>query len=280
MRAVPIAIAALLACALFPRGAAADELETCIAAHASAQRLRMHKKLREARDQLLTCSSAECPSAIVTECGSWLEEVDARIPTLVVLAKDARGNDLVDVEVWVDDERVQQRLDGRAFPLDPGRHQVELRTADFGKVRRELLINEGEKARKLEVTFNVGGPAAPPAAKPTSRPVAEARPIPWPVYALAGVGVVGLGAGAYFAISGRTQHDDLLAANCKPNCSKDSTDEVDRKYLFADIAFGVSVVALSTATVLFVTRPTETMSLQPELGWAPGGASAGLRGRF
>ena len=71
-------------------------------------------------------------------------------------------------------------------------------------------------------------------------------------YALAGVGAVALGSFAFFAVTGKSDENDLRD-RCSPNCPESDVDSVRTKYLVADISLGVGIASLGAATFLFVT---------------------------
>src|SRR5580693_3270550 len=99
-----LVLAALVASALTTSHARAADPTTadCLNASESAIRLRSDHKLRAAREQLLVCSLAACPTDIRAECARRVEIVNGSIPTIVFETKDAAGNDLANVKVTLD----------------------------------------------------------------------------------------------------------------------------------------------------------------------------------
>jgi hypothetical protein len=73
---------------------------------------------------------------------------------------------------------------------------------------------------------------------------------PWSAYALAGVGLLGVGGYGAFTLKGRADNDALIAG-CKPDCSPTSVHHVRNLYLAADISLGIGVAALLASTYLF-----------------------------
>jgi hypothetical protein len=71
---------------------------------------------------------------------------------------------------------------------------------------------------------------------------------------LYGVGAVGIGGFAFFALSGNKEKNDLDCAETK-TCSDDDLDPVKKKYLYADISLAVGVVSLGVATYLLLSSP-------------------------
>jgi hypothetical protein len=73
---------------------------------------------------------------------------------------------------------------------------------------------------------------------------------PWTAYALAGVGLAGLGGAALFNLKG-TADNDALVAFCKPDCKPEAVRHVRNLYLAADVSLGIGLVALAGSTYLF-----------------------------
>ncbi len=82
--------------------------------------------------------------------------------------------------------------------------------------------------------------------------VADARTgAPWSAYALAGVGVLGVGGYFTFNLKGSADNDALVVL-CKPNCNPTSVRHVRNIYLAADISLGIGLAALAGSTYLFL----------------------------
>src|SRR5438552_19090580 len=80
----------------------ADEKLACVNAADAAQRLRNANKLLEARANLQICARDVCPSIVRSDCTRWRAEVEASVPTVVLRAQDAHGQELTDVKVMLD----------------------------------------------------------------------------------------------------------------------------------------------------------------------------------
>jgi hypothetical protein len=132
----------------------------CIAANEASIKLRREHKLRAARAQLMTCAAASCPGEIRRECTRRLEVVNTAIPTVVFETVDASNNDLAAVRVTVDGEVLVERLEGTALSVDPGPHTFTFEVPGKAAVRREFVILEAQKDRRLRVELSeVSGPA-------------------------------------------------------------------------------------------------------------------------
>lgn len=257
---VPCA-AALVVTAGGPRAAFAEQAPTkaeCLAAYTSGQQLKKRGELRSAREQLLVCSRDPCPTALQADCNEWLSEVQRLQPSIVVVASDPSGRELTNVKVFVDDVEVASRLDGRAIDVDPGDRRLRFEAEGFEPVVRQMLVREGQKAR--EVTVRFARADAPRGGHTTELPVVPPkpedpsdRPVPWTVWAAGGVSLVALGTFAGFGIAGVSERSELLDT-CGHRCADDQKASVDRKFLVADVALGVALVAGAAAAVLFLTR--------------------------
>src|ERR1019366_7720492 len=75
-----------------PRTASADEA-ACFAASELDITLHKDRKFHAALDQLVVCSASTCPSEVSTECARRIAALNAAMPTVVLAAADAAGND-------------------------------------------------------------------------------------------------------------------------------------------------------------------------------------------
>ncbi|MCL2448559.1 MAG: hypothetical protein FWD17_06410, partial [Polyangiaceae bacterium] len=94
--------------------------KTCIDANAKAQELRHDGKLAAVRAELNRCVDRACPSMVRDDCARRLDELDHAQPTVVFSVKDGDGADMSAVSVTIDGQKVADRLDGSALPVDPG----------------------------------------------------------------------------------------------------------------------------------------------------------------
>lgn len=180
----------------------------CIAESETAQQERTDGHLRKARDLFKACSATECPQSVRSDCERSFDEVDRATPTIVVIAR-AKGQDVTDVRVVVDDEAIANKLTGDAIAIDPGTHRVRLETAMGTTIgTREVVAHAAEKNRIIELEVTL--PTSPDAPPPESRHTAG----PWVVVS---IGVAGLIAGgAIFAI-GQSEID-----HSREGCVKDT----------------------------------------------------------
>jgi hypothetical protein len=158
----------------------------CSDGRARVKDLQKQNKLLEARDLLLACARPTCPAAMRRDCSSSLDDVSKLVPSVVLSAKDERGNALVDVTVEVDGIALQEGLTGIAVDLDPGDRVFRFKSPGRVSIQRKEAILVGERGRALSVEFGPEGAAAvapPQAPTPVTRPpiaTAPAQPAPVP----------------------------------------------------------------------------------------------------
>ena len=267
-----------------------EDKRACIDASERAQASRLQGKLRSARDQLLVCARETCPTLIAHDCGQWLQEVGASLPTVVISMLDAEGHDVGDVRVWVDGEPFLERLDGNAAPIDPGGHVLRFQRGDALPFEEKVIVREGEKNRLLAVRLPT--PAGPAPSSPLGDPQTThgpARSLAMPVlaYSLIGVGAAAVGLGTYLEI---TQVSDLntLKNTCGPTatCSQSSVDTIANDRIYAGISLGVGLAAAAAGIIIVVTRPSQSQATAGgprawvDVGPTPGGGVAVVHGSF
>ena len=257
----------LLAAAVGPRAAAADGTGTCVQAAHDGQRLRDAGKLGQAEEALVTCSAPTCPAVVRDYCVGWLADVRARQPSIVLGARDARGNDLYQVRVLLDGRELATRLDGRAVAVDPGPHRLSFEARGRAPVRQFVVIREGEKGRTIVAVF----------AEPVDRDRDRARATSpsrrrrGPMLVAGGVAAAGLAGFAVFGLWGQSERDDL-ADTCAPTrtCPEDQVAAARTKLVIADVSLVVGVVGAAALTAMLVSPlfADDTAPARPAaVGW-------------
>jgi hypothetical protein len=154
------------------------------------------------------------------------------------------------------------------------------------------VVREGEKNRVVSASWEKPadtGPQQPGGATPPP-PEPVSKPSHVPAYIVGGIGVAALGVGTAFAIIGTGDYNDLKDGCGKTKtCTDSDIQPVKTKILIADIAFGVGIVAIGTAVVLYITE-SGSSSTHAQVGKAgkmkfdfaplPGGGAAMLGGSF
>lgn len=258
-----------------PARAGNDDMKTCAVAAEKAQRFRNDGKLKDAREQLVVCARNVCPGVIRKDCEPWLSELDTRLPTLVISAKDGAGKDLVDIRVTIDGALVTSKLDGKAIPIDPGPHAFKYEHDGSPAVETNVVVREGEKGRVLDVVFDpqTAKKEEPVVAeKEKEKPVEKAGP-PIGGFVFAGIGALAVGSFVLFDLSAKSGVDNLRST-CAPRCAQSDVDSVNTKLIIADVSLGAGLVALGVATWLLVSHYGSSKPQQIQIGLG------GVGGRF
>jgi len=214
---IALALAALLAATA--GDAAADEKADCIHASERAQRSRMDGKLPQARSDLLVCSRPTCPAVVRQDCSVWLSEVTQLMPSIVIVAKDPRGADLVAVSVRLDGGVIADQLDGKAISVPVGRHTLRAEHPGFKPVDVSLLIREGEKARSVEVRFEPEGSA--PAEGAGSNGGGVRAVLPWVVVGVGGAALVTGAVVSFVGLKNIPDQCNFSTQSCEPKTPDD-----------------------------------------------------------
>jgi hypothetical protein len=274
----PALVLASLAPLAWAAPAFADDKSECIAASEKAQSLRDDKRFSQTRELLLSCAREVCPAVIKKDCAEQLADLEKKIPSVVLRAKDRTGSDIVAVKVAIDGKPAAEALDGKAIPLDPGVHVFRFETANEEPIEQKVVVAEGEQNRAVSVTFGHQDPGGP----------APSRGAP-----IAGIVVGGLGlvAGAvlapiFWSMGLSQKKTDESPGGCAPagggpGCSDDEISSIRTKLVLGDIMMGVGVVGVAVGAVLIIvhysggpsttgraTAPTKT-AFQPRLGATP-----------
>ncbi len=248
---LPLACALVALSALHATAAAAadPDFASCRASAVLAQRLHAAQSLLEERDELLKCLRPECPDVIQDSCRRWLEENRQARPSVVVVAKDPDGNDLVGASFSVDGGAARQ-VDGKPLELDPGTHRFEGRAAALGAVRLEVVVAIGVKLRPITIAWPRD--ATRPSARAALDAAPETRPVPTRVYVLGGAAAAALGTAAIFGALAWRQYDALRA--------RGSGDQQPLPTFRAvgDVALGLGVVLAGLTLWQYLARPTAT----------------------
>jgi hypothetical protein len=292
---MPLAWAAALS--LFGSTALADDKQVCADAYEKSQSLRDDGKLLKSREQLRLCARAECPDAIAKTCAEWLTQIEQRLPSIVLSAKNGSGADLVDVRVTMDGADLTSKLEGRAVEVDPGAHTFVFEGAD-GRVEQQFVVKQGAKDQALAVTL--GKPAVPPLAdaqpstsEPAPSPSGGTSTLRYVGYGVGGLGLVGLGLGVIFGLQANSKFDeskkDPNGTGCDANdfCGaqgKQARSDAQSAGTLSTVGFVAGGVLLATGVALVVFAPSsskssvQTARLAPMVGANAGGIMIG--GRF
>jgi hypothetical protein len=263
--------------------ARADPKQECAAAYDQTQALRDAGKLTEARKKALACSAPSCATFIVKECAQWLTEIDAGLPTVVLVVADAAGADTLAVRVSIDGQSLGEKLDGKAVPIDPGEHLLRFEMPGADAIEQKLVIRQGEKNRRVAVSFAkaplapVQGPPAPgPAKLPGDPPPPEAPSksgLRIGGFVVGGVGIVGLTTGI---VAGVMAIQSKNSANCVAGlCDAGPLASARHAALAADVSLSAGGVLLATGVTMVAIG---SVSVTPAVG--PSSGALVVRGRL
>ncbi len=258
--------------------ARADETkDACLAGYEQSQVARKSGDLTVARQQLRVCARAACPALVRNDCVTWLEQVEASFPSVVIHA-ERDGADVTAVRVVLDGKSIASRLDGKGFEILPGEHRFRFELDGAPPVTQTVLVREGEKDRPVEVHF---ASAKPPSAQHVEDLPPLVRPTPVGVYVFGGVGLAGLGTFAVLAATGKSK-ESSLRSSCAPTCTASSVSALQTQFLAGDIGLGVGVASATIALIWYALRPSEAESGPShfDVDASAHGASLGWTHRF
>lgn len=208
----------------------------CVAAYEKGQGDRQRGQLDEALREFETCSNDACPDLTKGDCVKWLAEVDAMMPTLSIVVQDDAGSDLASAKIYVDGELVKDGLDGKALAVNPGKHTLRVVVPGKPESKAELVVREGEKARRVEFRMSDA-----PDVKPSGGSISPAT------WVLGGIGAASL---VGFAIAGGIGLAEKNDATCAPNCSDAEVDSIRTKFIAADVLLAVGLTTLAAGVVI------------------------------
>jgi len=270
--------------------AAPPSKQECAQAYAETQSQSKANKLRTARAQALLCAQPSCPGIISKDCRTWLEELERNLPTVVLGARGATGQDVALVHVTMDGEAFAARLDGDALPVDPGEHSFHFELDGSPAVDIKVVIRVGERNRRIDASFTPPpAPAPAPAPAPPEAPGPANAPLPVSpaVFVLGGIAVVGLGVFATFGTLGENQKsyfDSTCVAQKQP-CPPDAASSVRTKLIIGDVGLFTALAAVGVGTTVFFVgraRPSAPAgaALRLEIAPVPSGGLMTARGSF
>lgn len=266
--------AAVLVVSLAGAAFAQDAKHDCVTSAYDGQKRRDAGDLAGSRSLLLKCVATQCPAVVVNDCSTWLAQVEARLPTVVLAAHDAAGRDVLHVRVSMDGKEVASSLDGTSVVVNPGPHRFSFVGEDGAVGEASIIAHEGEKSRIVSATLakeSSGNGTHLWASYPTSAIV------------VAGVGVVALASFAGFGIAGQNERSTLEnTCAATHTCDASDVDSARNKLIVADVSLGAGVVLFGVATYLWVAHRASPKSDTPTFAIVPvpGGVSGVLSATF
>ncbi|MFZ5892719.1 MAG: hypothetical protein ACOY0T_16795 [Myxococcota bacterium] len=202
------------------------------------------------------------------------------------------GTETAGLELLLDGQRLGLAALGVAAPLDPGTHTLAVGAP--GKRPWQIRIEIGSPGAQQRIVVPKLEDAPLDATKDTTQTTpgaAEARPRNTQRisgYAIAGLGVVGIGLGSYFGLRAISKNNESNDQGCMGNeCPADAA--ATRRAAasagnVSTIAFLVGGAALATGVVLVLTAPRSRGETKPPpqaaFRLSPGGAQLELGAKF
>jgi hypothetical protein len=281
-------LALLGAATLHPTFALAAEPSTaeCLLAHDEATELRAKHELRAARAHLQSCAADSCPAGLRTTCAAEASQLNAAIPTVILDAVDAAGNDVSHVRVTMDGEPLIDRIDGSAAAVEPGSHKFVFEVEGRPPEEKTLVMVEGEKNKRVRIEI------APPPPPPSH----DGETLRALGLAFGGTAVVAAAIGTGFGLSARSNlsksRSDCADSSSTATCANEplAASEQQTANTQATIATGAFIgagVFLAAGAILFLNglrlhpqtqSASAGVTVATDLG--PSGGSILLRGSF
>lgn len=269
----------------------------CIAAHEAGQDLRRSGRVREAVEKFEVCTARACPGMVRSDCARRLGEARRAVPTIVFVAKDARGNLVRDARVTMDGAPIASDLDGSPIQVDAGEHIFELVADGFVPVSRRLVIAEGIN-RHEPIAFEDPRPATKPTTPggtETEKTVATTHGergsedggdstgsvLRTGGLVTAGIGVASVAVGITFGLIAKGTYDDALEQRCRGGdrfaCDETGVEMWDRAedqkvVSTVTLISGLALVAVGAVVFFLAPRPGGASSTRVgtrlEMQWA------------
>lgn len=195
------------------------------------------------------------------------ERADKLEPRLIKLTILARASGL---EVKLDGATIDAAALGSPIPVDPGRHRIEATARGKKPFAKDIDVNEKAKSPSVDVPPLEDEPR--PAAETTTAITTTTEPPKevskgWPTQKIVGVvaggvGVVGLGVGAFFGLRTMSKWNDVegqcsgTPRDC-PQSGVDLANQAKNSGTVSTIAFVAGGVLVAGGAVLFFTAPKE-----------------------
>ncbi len=164
-------------------------------AHDEATELRSKHELRAARARLEVCAAETCPTGLRSACKQEGTQVRLAIPTLILDAVDAAGNDVSHVKVTMDGQPLISVIDGTAVAVEPGPHKFSFEVPGMPPEVKTLTMTEGEKDKRVRI--EIAPPPPPPSHEGTTQRILG--------LAFAGTALVTAGVATGFGLSARSE---------------------------------------------------------------------------
>lgn len=233
--------------------------------------------------------------ALAASQDAWVAENSAALELALEIVRKNLASLRVETnapnaKLYVEGRQVASLPLDRALRVPAGTLRIEVHAQGHRSEARAAQLAAGqETALRFDLTpeppASPPPPVAPTRPAPAPAPVADAAPSGDSQRTIAlvvgGVGVVGIGVGAYFGLRTLSLKDQRDDACPEDSCPTDEGVELDEQArtaaLWSNIGFGVGAAALAGAAVLWFTAPGGS---DPTVSAGIGPGSAKIRIRF
>jgi hypothetical protein len=281
----PVFLAVFVVVSSWNETASATDKAQCAAAAEVGQRLTKAHKLVAAREQLLLCSSKECPDVISQDCTQWLGEVERSVASVVLKPVDDTGRRLDNVHVTENGVVIAEHAGESAVEVDPGTHVFHFERSDLVPADQNAQLDEGRRNQEIVVTMKPRPVAPPPPPPPVHETASGGGGFLAGAIATTTLAVAGGALFAGFGASG-VSDENALRKSCAPFCTSSDVSPVSTKFAIADAAIITGGVAAIAAIVFWVVwgqhrSPEKHVGFDlPWRGPAFGGSLDGVRLTF
>ena len=294
MRRLGLAIGfSLLLCATWAH--AEDGASCATDANEAAELRRDVQKLTKARAKLRACAAEACPAIVRDECRRQLEDVEANVPSVVLVAEEEGAGTVIEVAVSMDGLPLVAELDGKPIDTDAGLHTFVFRRDGATPLEVRMVLRAGQKNAEVRARFprkqpaltsvaeqNVGGTIAP-----TSSPDLGSTPtssLSTVGLATGGAGLLGLGVGAFFGLRASSlQSESSCHGNvCDPSKggNPETLKDAQAAGNLSTIFFVAGGALAACGLTLFLIAPKSSAATSARISpvLAPSGAGFTLNG--
>jgi hypothetical protein len=210
--------------------------KACADAYDNSQVLRDEGRLWLARAQLLVCQRA-CRRELAVDCEKWRGEVEARLPSVVLVPRDPNGT-LVDARVSIDGKEPEPVPGGEVL-LEPGDHTFRFENDEGEAIDKTVTVAAGDKAVEVVAEFSTVVPDQ-----------SGLDPMTVTAVSLGAVGTLALVTALGLTINGHVNRNALF--DCKPDCAEEDVEAVRTDWTAAGIVGAVGAAVGGAGLVVWL----------------------------
>jgi hypothetical protein len=255
-----------------PSGRHLDDNAACLAAHEGGQIARRAGSFDQAREQFAACQRDTCPAVLRARCAEFARELESAQPSIVVIARNAHGDDLGNASVALDGAPpVGVGELAVARRLNPGVHVLHVEAPGLLPTDKTITLPEGVKDMQVVVSLDPPKLAPVEPAPVVPLPAPPAQPSKRAAWAFAiGSGVSLVAAGTLSGV-GWGIHTSL-SSSCGTMCTDSQVEPLRALWPASFVALGVGVASGVVAAILFTQKPAERTTTGFMIGPAGFGA--------